>query len=117
MAMYQRMQDLRSVDSDTEQRPEDAIDITQYAQIVLQVRVPVGFGGTTATLYFQTAAVAEDSAFVDITPAMSVSLLAAGDHVLYNTMPNLLRYLRWRVAVTGSGAPAQFLIDLVARER
>lgn len=117
MAMYQRMQDLRSVDESTAQRVEDAIDMSQYPQVSVQVRVPVAFGGTTANLYLQHAAVAEEDAFVDVTLDSGISLMAAGTFVRYNTLPNLLRFVRWRVEITGTGTPAQFLIDLVARER
>jgi len=108
---YFRLQELTSVATgSTIQRVEEAVDIGRYATLVVQARKPVA-GTGTCTLKLQHAAVLEEAAFIDVT-SPTFNLATPGNEV--QTFQNLLRYVRWTSTV-GTG-PAQFLVDVVARE-
>jgi len=111
MPAYFRLQDLTSVASDTTQRIEEAIDIGPFKTLVVEVRKPVAASG--GVLKLQHASVLEEDAFVDVS-SLTFDLTATGNEV--QTFADLLRYLRWTTASVSSG-PAQFMVDIIAREQ
>lgn len=115
MAAYYRLQDLKSVNATGAQRIEEAIDISAFKTLTVQARKPVA--ATSGTLKLQHAAVLEEDAFTDVdsvdTGSPGFDLGTTGNEVL--VYENLLRYVRWNVFAISSG-PAQFQVDIIARE-
>ena len=112
MGAYFRLQELKSVNAIGAQRLEEAIEIGAYRTLVCQVRIPVP-AGTSGTLRLQHAAVLEEDAFVDVS-SPTFDLAVAGSSV--EVFSDLLRYVRWKVTAISTTNPAQFLIDIIARE-
>ena len=109
MGMYIRLQDLTEQSATGSQRIEEAIDVGNYRNLVIQTRIPSN--STTGTLVLEHAAVLEESAFAEIS-GFSVSLSADTNDVA--TVQDPLRYLRWKITtITGT---AKFNIDIIARE-
>ncbi len=115
---YLRLQDLSSVDVSHTQRVDEAVDISQYRTVIAQVRRVVALAGTSvsATLVLQHAAVLDEDSFVDV--SMTAIDLTAAPATTLVVAHDLMRYLRWKATVTSMTvtAPAQFLIDVVARQ-
>lgn len=115
---YFRLQDLTSVDASHTQRVDEAVDISQYRSVIAQFRRVVALAGTsvTGTVILQHAAVLDEDSFVDV--SMSAIDLTASPGTTVVVAQDLLRYLRWKSSVEAMtvSAPAQLLIDVVARQ-
>ncbi len=120
MSSYFRLQDLTTVDDTggniVDQRIEEAIDISGYKTLTVQVRKPVAStAGTTAKLYLEHAAVLDEDAFEQASTTITFDLKTAGNET--KVFSDLLRYVRWSAVFVGSvGVDPQFLVDIIARE-
>jgi len=114
MSAYFRLQELTQLHTDTgdtfTQRIEEAVDISSFKSLVVQVRKPI-VGKAGCTLSLQHASELVESAFVDVPTTFSLDT----DPNEVITFQDLLRYVRWKAVLSATSTTA-FLIDVVCRE-
>ena len=110
-----RLQDLTNVAANLRQPVEDAVDVSAFKSLVIQVRIPA-FATGTSKLIFITSATTEETSCAEPSywASSQIDLTAAGGTIQIVVLENPLGFLRWET-INMSGS-ADFLIDVIARE-
>ncbi len=105
---------LTASESPPRQPLDEAVDLSEFAEVTAAVRIFQAVAGAPAPkVYLATAMQLYDDTF-DTGSANAVELTAVGKEAV--TLTKLARYVRWQVAKGGaSSGTVQFSIDLIAK--